>query len=123
MPVGGHLAAQITRAKRPWTTIYHRTLRCTAYRFSIPLSFWFCHSFRLVLLLALSLHDRPFEAKRASASEIECLKQLPYIEHNYNSYECKAYMSNFRNVFSSLKQFFVNNFIECLILNTYMYNL
>lgn len=85
MPAGDHLAAQITRAKRPRTTIYHRMApsRCTAYRFS---ALHLCvilvlPHFRVFLVLALFLYDRPFEAKCASTSEIKFSRQLSaYIE-------------------------------------------
>lgn len=67
---GGHLAAQITQAKRPRTTIYHRTARTPRY---IPflyaytfVSFWSsCRAF----VLALSLYERSLRKRERERGE------------------------------------------------------
>lgn len=77
MPAGGHLAAQITRAKRPRTTIYHPTARR-----GIPHTVSPCH-FGLAALSRLSRLSPPFirpslrgKTRASTRSEINFSRHL-----------------------------------------------
>jgi len=71
IPAGGHLAAQITRAKRPRNDDLspNGPPRCTAYRFSTPLChFGFAACFRLVLAFSLCARPSPRKKERRASS-------------------------------------------------------